>query len=79
MSSFNKTWALDAGERAVKTVAQSMVAMLSAGAIGLLDVNYVALMSVSGLAGLVSLLTSVASAQTGDGSASLVVETKEKK
>lgn len=72
MSVFNKTWALDAAERAIKTVAQSMVAILSAGAVGLLDVDYIALLSVSGLAGLVSLLTSVASAQVGDGSASLV-------
>jgi len=48
-------------ERAVKTVAQSAVALITANATGLLDVDWVQLASVSGLAGLVSLLTSVGS------------------
>ena len=75
-----KTFWADAIERSVKTIAQAMVAQLGAGAIGLLEVNYISLLSVSGLAGLISLLTSIASANTGSSnSASLVVETKELK
>lgn len=65
----------DAAERAIKTVAQSMVALLGAGAVGLLDVNWLAMLSTSGLAGLVSLLTSIGSAQlTNTDSASLTKE-----
>lgn len=48
-------------ERAVKTVAQSAVALITANATGLLDVDWIQLASVSGLAGLVSILTSVGS------------------
>lgn len=48
-------------ERAVKTVAQTAVSVLLASeVIGLLDVSWLDLASVSGLAGIISLLTSVA-------------------
>lgn len=74
----SKTFWVDAAERAVKTFAQAAVAFLTAGVIGLLAVDYIQLLSVSGLAALVSLLTSIASGTTGNSdSASLVVETKE--
>jgi Putative lactococcus lactis phage r1t holin len=73
----SKLFLMDAGERAVKTVAQSMVAILSAGAVGVLDVDWLNLLSISGMAGLLSLLTSVASAGSGN-SASLVVDNKAK-
>jgi hypothetical protein len=59
-------------ERAVKTVAQSAVALITANATGLLDVDWVQLASVSGLAGLVSVLTSVASAPFGGDGPSLI-------
>lgn len=73
MAIFNRTFWRDAIERLVKTIAQTMVAVLSAGATGLMDINWVSLLSVSGLAGLVSLLTSIASASaTQTDSASLV-------
>lgn len=72
-------WA-DALERSIKTFAQAAVALLTAGAAGLLAVDWVQLLSVSGLAAVVSILTSIASGQVGDSdSASLVVDTKEKK
>jgi len=71
---------IDALERMVKTFAQAAVAILTASAVGLLTVDYVQLLSVAGLAAVVSLLTSIASGGTGSSdSASLVVDTKVKK
>lgn len=58
-------------ERAVKTVAQAGVALITANATGLLDVDWMQLASVSGLAGLVSILTSIASAPFGGDGPSL--------
>lgn len=60
-------WAA-AGERAVKTVAQTAASLLVAGGFGLLDADWIAVASVSGMAGVVSLLTSIGSGVvTGDG------------
>ncbi|MFV0411122.1 MAG: holin [Paracoccus sp. (in: a-proteobacteria)] len=53
-------------ERAVKTVAQTAVATITANATGLLDADWLTVGSVSGLAGLVSLLTSIGSGYVGD-------------
>jgi threonine dehydrogenase-like Zn-dependent dehydrogenase len=49
-----------AGERAIKTVAQSAIAVLGTGSIGLFAIDWVSLASVSLGAGLLSVLTSVA-------------------
>lgn len=49
-----------AGERAVKTVAQSALAFLGSGSMGLFTIDWVSLASVSLGAGLLSILTSVA-------------------
>lgn len=57
MDKWTKYWDF-ALERAVKTVAQVALAALVAGA-GILDVDWVQVASVSLLAGLMSLLTSV--------------------
>lgn len=47
-------------ERALKTVAQTALAMITAaGALSLFDIDFVQLIGVAGLAGLMSLLTSV--------------------
>lgn len=54
-----KTWFKAAGIRAVKTIAQTAVATIGTSAV-LGDVNWVAVVSASGLAGVLSLLTSVA-------------------
>ena len=55
-------------ERAVKTFAQSLVAVGLVDAGGLLDVGWTAALSAAGLAALISVLTSVASdAATGGG------------
>lgn len=67
----------DALERMIKTVAQTLIGMLTAGATGLLDLDYVNLFSVAGLAGAVSILTSITSAaKAGTETASFTVDTK---
>lgn len=48
-----------AAERAVKTVAQTAIATIGVGVAGVLDVDWVNVLSVSALAGIMSLLTSV--------------------
>lgn len=53
-------------ERAVKTVAQAAVALLAASGAGLLDAGWLQVVSVAGMAGLLSVLTSVASTPAGD-------------
>ncbi len=63
---FKKRFWKDAAERAVKTAAQVAAATLGANAAGLLDADWVGVASVSGLAAVLSLLTSVASAPLGD-------------
>lgn len=56
----DKTFWVDTFDRAVATVAQAGVATLTAGVTGILDVDWVQIASVAGLAGAVSVLTSVA-------------------
>jgi hypothetical protein len=53
-------WFKAAGIRALKTVAQTAVAMLSGEMVGIVEVNWLNVLSVSAMAGVVSLLTSVA-------------------
>lgn len=54
-----KTWLKAAAVRAVKTVAQTAVATIGASAV-ISEVNWVMVVSASALAGVVSMLTSVA-------------------
>lgn len=57
-----KRFVADTCERAIKTVAQVAVVTITAGpASGLLELDWAAVASVSGLAGLVSVMTSIAS------------------
>ena len=60
MKKYNwKQWGKCAGIRSVKTVAQTAVAMLGTSAV-LSEVNWLMILSSSVLAGIVSILTSVA-------------------
>lgn len=56
----SKAFWVDTADRAVSTFAQAVVATLTAGATGLLDVDWVQAASVGGLAAVVSVLTTVA-------------------
>ena len=53
-------WAKAAGVRALKTVAQTAVALIGTNAIGITEVNWVGVDSGAALVGVVSLLTSLA-------------------
>lgn len=68
-----RTFLTDTAERAAKTFAQALVAVLTVqGVSGILDVDWLRALSVAGLAALVSFLTSVASYKVGNsGTASL--------
>lgn len=56
---FTKQWWKAAGMRAIKTVAQTAIATIGTSAL-LSDVNWLAVASASVLAGVLSMLTSVA-------------------
>ena len=56
---FTKKWFYAALVRSLKTVAQTAVSMLTVGQ-AVLDVNWVNVLSVSAVAGVISMLTSVA-------------------
>lgn len=71
---FSTTWLKDAAERAVKTFAQALLAMISADSfLNILDFNWGDMFGVSATATVVSVLTSIVSAGLGDkGTASAV-------
>ena len=60
MTIFTKAFWVDyAGERAVKTLAQTAIATLGGGSIGLFTIDWASLSSISLGAGLLSVLTSI--------------------
>ncbi len=58
-------------ERALKTLAQTAAALLIASSTGLIDTEWVGLISAAGMAALVSVLTSVGTGLATDGGPSL--------
>lgn len=59
---FTRVFWAGAAERALKTMAQSIAAVLGVGAVGILAVDWVQTLSVAAAAGLLSVLTSIADA-----------------
>lgn len=59
MAEFNRDWIRCAGIRAIKTVAQTAIATIGTAAV-MQDVNWVMVLSAAILAGILSILTSVA-------------------
>lgn len=72
-----KNFLRDLAERAIKTFAQSMVALLTAGATGILEVDWINTLSVALLATVISVFTSLASLSVGEETASLINNKKE--
>ena len=56
----NKQWFKAAGIRAAKTFCQTAASLIGTGAVGFTDLDWIQIASVSGVAALVSILTSVA-------------------
>lgn len=55
-----REWGAAALTRAVKTAAQTAVALIGTGAVGFTDLDWVRIASVAGVAAVLSLLTSIA-------------------
>jgi uncharacterized membrane protein (DUF441 family) len=60
MDQYFINWIKAAGVRAVKTMAQTAVGMLSGDMLGVMEADWIAVASVAAMAGIVSILTSVA-------------------
>lgn len=60
MDQYFINWIKAAGIRAVKTMAQTAVGMLSGDMLGVMEADWIAVASVAAMAGIVSILTSVA-------------------
>lgn len=66
MQVFTKEWFRAAGIRAIKTVAQTAVSMLTVGQM-FTEVDWVGIISISVTAGIISILTSLAGLPEVDG------------
>ena len=63
----------EAAERAIKTFAQTAVAIIGADMVGVMEVNWVGIGSIALVAAIASILTSIASAPVGEkGTASIL-------
>jgi hypothetical protein len=62
---FDSRFWIAAAERAVKTFAQTLVALIGTGAVGIMDLDWMQMLGVSATATVLSILSSVASANFG--------------
>ncbi|WP_455952511.1 holin [Arcanobacterium haemolyticum] len=65
MKRYTKTWALGALERAIKTTAQTMIALITTGAY-IWEIEWSAVLGITATATLLSLLTSIADTDATD-------------
>lgn len=65
-----KKWAIAALIRAIKTFAQTAVALIGTGAVGFTELDWLQIVSVAGVSAVVSILTSVAGIPEVDNGAS---------
>ena len=72
MTIFDRKFWKHTAERSLKTVAQAAAALLVGNGFGLLDADWLSVLSIAGMAGVVSVLTSIGSGYVGDDSPSLV-------
>ena len=61
-----KAFWTDAGERTIRTIAQSLLALMGTDALGIVGLDWVQMFSVALGAGLMSLLTSIVATGVGD-------------
>lgn len=67
-----KDWSYSAAVRALKTFAQTAVALIGTGAVGFTDLDWIRIFSVAGVAAFVSILTSLAGLpESNDGTSPL--------
>ena len=68
-----KSFWIDAAERTIRTIAQSLLALMGTDALGIVGLDWMQMLSVALGAGLMSLLTSIVASGVGDkGTAELV-------
>ena len=68
-----KSFWIDAAERTIRTIAQSLLALMGTDALGIVGLDWMQMGSVAIGAGLMSLLTSIVASGVGDkGTAELV-------
>lgn len=62
---FDSRFWIAASERAIKTFAQTLVALIGTGAVGVMDIDWLQMLGISATATILSILSSVASANFG--------------
>lgn len=75
---WTRTYWIAVAERSFKTFFQVIAALLVGNGTGLLDTDWVGVLSVAGMAALVSVATSIGSAKVGNDSPSLAGEDLER-
>jgi hydroxymethylglutaryl-CoA reductase len=73
---FTKQFWLDAGERAIRTVAQSWLGVLTISGTNLLNADLKAIVAAGVTAGIISLLTSVVASGTGSSQSASLIASK---